>query len=372
MKKIKIISRIILICIIAIFYFTKSSLAFDDQELIRKFLSREELTQAEVEHLKNDNLSQTFYDATTVDSMKDELKNGYSNIKGNTSSDSNKNNTQSTVDTNSGTTYWHPKNLESQLDYWLSKGKSLSQGDPESIASYLNEANLSSLQALTSSDIDKIVKILDNICANKNTSARPTTQALDTLIKFAAKVQTVNVNGKHVASNSQISSLTKKVENLKELKNASEREEEIDNIVSDANTGAVDTSKIDEINDKYDYQDSDYKVGTTTTDKAESSADHTLGEILTSADGFLNKGESEIDEQKLKTMKDTVYNILLVIAIIVAVFTGAILGIQFIIGGAIAKAQVQQALPPYLIGCAVAFGAFFIWKVVVIILQSSV
>ena len=59
-------------------------------------------------------------------------------------------------------------------------------------------------------------------------------------------------------------------------------------------------------------------------------------------------------------------------AIIVAVFVGAILGIQFIIGGATAKAEIQKALPPYLIGCAVAFGAFFIWKIVVIILQSAV
>ncbi len=369
MKKMKIISRIVLICIIALLYFTKSSLAFDDQELIRKFLSKEALTQEEVNHLKNDNLSQAFYDATTVESIKDELKNGYSNIKGNSS---NNDKIQSTTDTKSGATYWNPKNMESQLDYWLNKGKSLNQGDPEAIASYLNGANLSSLQALTSSDIDKIVKILNNIYSNKNTSARPGTQAINSLTNFAIKLQTVNVNGKHVASNSQIESLTKQVENFKDLKNVSRREEEIENIVSDGNTGSVDTKKIDETNDKYNYQDSDYKVGTTTTDKAESSADHNLGEILTSADDFLNNGESEIDENKLKSMKDTVYNILLVIAIIVAVFVGAILGIQFIIGGATAKAEIQKALPPYLIGCAVAFGAFFIWKIVVIILQSAV
>lgn len=116
---------------------------------------------------------------------------------------------------------------------------------------------------------------------------------------------------------------------------------------------------------------SNYKVGVTEVDGAESSADHTLGEIMDNADNFLNKGTSEIDEERLKTMKDTVYNILLVLAIIVAVFVGAILGIQFIMGGATAKAKVQEALPPYLIGCAVAFGAFTIWKIVVVILQSS-
>lgn len=45
---------------------------------------------------------------------------------------------------------------------------------------------------------------------------------------------------------------------------------------------------------------------------------------------------------------------------------GTIIGIQFMVASAEDKAKVKEALVPYVIGCAVIFGAFSIWKVAVI------
>ena len=52
-------------------------------------------------------------------------------------------------------------------------------------------------------------------------------------------------------------------------------------------------------------------------------------------------------------------------AICVAVIIGAIIGVQFITGSIEGKAKIKEALVPYIIGCIVVFGAFFIWKTLV-------
>ena len=71
--------------------------------------------------------------------------------------------------------------------------------------------------------------------------------------------------------------------------------------------------------------------------------------------------------QKLST---TIYNILLVVGIALAVVIAAILGIKFITGGIEAQVDVKKALVPYIAGCVVIFGAFIIWKIVLQILNS--
>lgn len=91
------------------------------------------------------------------------------------------------------------------------------------------------------------------------------------------------------------------------------------------------------------------------------------------ADDFVNTGENSkkltIDETGMKSDSDDIYNILLTIGIITAVIVGTILGVQFIIASAEEKAKVKEALVPYLIGCIVVFGAFSIWKVVLVALK---
>ncbi len=98
-----------------------------------------------------------------------------------------------------------------------------------------------------------------------------------------------------------------------------------------------------------------------------------LSDVIDQADDFVNTGENSkkltIDETGMKSDSDDIYNILLTIGIITAVIVGTILGVQFIIASAEEKAKVKEALVPYLIGCIVVFGAFSIWKVVLVALK---
>ena len=99
----------------------------------------------------------------------------------------------------------------------------------------------------------------------------------------------------------------------------------------------------------------------------------TLSGMMGQSDSFLNAANSEkIEESKLKDLSGTIYNILLVIAIIASVIVGIVLGVQFILAsGAEGKADVKQAMLPYFVGMVVVFGSFGIWKVVVLILNST-
>ena len=93
-----------------------------------------------------------------------------------------------------------------------------------------------------------------------------------------------------------------------------------------------------------------------------------VSDMFDSANKFLAAGESPssvIDETKLQSTSNTIYKWLMVIAICVAVIIGAILGVLFITGSIEGKAKIQEALAPYIIGCFVVFGAFFIWKTLV-------
>ena len=93
-----------------------------------------------------------------------------------------------------------------------------------------------------------------------------------------------------------------------------------------------------------------------------------ISDMFSAADDFLSKGESPktvIDEGKLQSTSSTIYKWLMIIAICVAVIIGAILGVQFITGSIEGKAKIQEALVPYIIGCLIVFGAFFIWKILV-------
>ena len=87
-----------------------------------------------------------------------------------------------------------------------------------------------------------------------------------------------------------------------------------------------------------------------------------VSDMFDSANKFLAAGESPssvIDETKLQSTSNTIYKWLMVIAICVAVIIGAILGVLFITGSIEGKAKIQEALAPYIIGCFVVFGAFF-------------
>jgi len=93
----------------------------------------------------------------------------------------------------------------------------------------------------------------------------------------------------------------------------------------------------------------------------------TLEDVFAGGDSFIQAGKDKtsIDEEKLKSTSSSIFNVLSVIGIIIAVFTSAILGIKFMIGSTEDKAQIKEALVPFIIGCIVIFGAFSIWKIFV-------
>lgn len=93
-----------------------------------------------------------------------------------------------------------------------------------------------------------------------------------------------------------------------------------------------------------------------------------ITDIFTEGDSFLEAGKSTtINEIELQNASQTIYNMLLVLGICVAVVIAAILGIKFMIGSAEEKAQVKDELVPFVIGCVVVFGAFGFWKIFVTI-----
>lgn len=95
-----------------------------------------------------------------------------------------------------------------------------------------------------------------------------------------------------------------------------------------------------------------------------------ISEVITGGDSFIQAGQNEkvaIDENKLKATSNMIYNILLISGICIAVIVSGILGIKFMIGSAEEKAQIKDALIPFVIGCIVVFGAFGIWKIFITI-----
>ena len=93
-----------------------------------------------------------------------------------------------------------------------------------------------------------------------------------------------------------------------------------------------------------------------------------ISDIITGGDSFLEAGKNgnaTIDETKLQSTSTMIYNVLLILGICVAVIISSVLGIKFMIGSAEEKAQIKDALIPFIIGCIIVFGAFGIWKIFV-------
>ena len=90
------------------------------------------------------------------------------------------------------------------------------------------------------------------------------------------------------------------------------------------------------------------------------------------ADNFLKSAGSGItvDKNQLTSASDEIYNTLTSIGMIVAVIVGMILGITYMMTGAVDKAKVQESIMPYLLGCIVIFGAFGIWKLVINVMNG--
>lgn len=98
-----------------------------------------------------------------------------------------------------------------------------------------------------------------------------------------------------------------------------------------------------------------------------------IGSIISSAEDFEKEGktgsEDTIDGTKLNNTSNLIYNSLLIAGVCVAVIIATVLGIQFITGSVEQKVRVKESLMPFTIGCIVLFGAFGIWRLIILILK---
>lgn len=102
------------------------------------------------------------------------------------------------------------------------------------------------------------------------------------------------------------------------------------------------------------------KVATTTED------------IVSGANDFINhgKGNSPINEDNLKQASNLIYNTLLIVGIILAVIWSTYLGIKYMVGSVEEKANVKESIKIFIVGCIVLFGAFGIWKLVLVLTKG--
>lgn len=98
-----------------------------------------------------------------------------------------------------------------------------------------------------------------------------------------------------------------------------------------------------------------------------------ISNMISGAQEFIDTGKSDaknaIDMEQLSNVSDIIYNVLLIIGTCVAVIIATVLGIQFITGSVEQKVKVKESLIPFIVGCAVLFGAFGIWRLVIILIR---
>ena len=73
---------------------------------------------------------------------------------------------------------------------------------------------------------------------------------------------------------------------------------------------------------------------------------------------------------EIQAKASSIYNTLLGIGVVLTVIIGGVLGIKFMISSVEDRAEVKKALIPYVLGCAVIYGAFGIWKIATVILNQ--
>ena len=98
-------------------------------------------------------------------------------------------------------------------------------------------------------------------------------------------------------------------------------------------------------------------------------------DIFETSENFIETGKEAnilntvnvIDDGEFKEVSDIIYNTLFGIGVALSVVVGAVLGIKFMMASLEEKAQIKESLVAYVAGCVVVFGAFGIWKLVMVI-----
>lgn len=95
-----------------------------------------------------------------------------------------------------------------------------------------------------------------------------------------------------------------------------------------------------------------------------------LSDIINKGKEFISSGSENSSNIEVKSLSNSIYSILQFVAIAVALIMAAILGIKYITGSVEMQADIKKTLIPYIAGCLIAFGAFTIWKLVIIVLEG--
>ena len=107
--------------------------------------------------------------------------------------------------------------------------------------------------------------------------------------------------------------------------------------------------------------------GTTTKDKdmntytkQDYSSDTSLSGVISGGDSFIQAGKggsAQIDKGSLQNASSSIYNILLICGVIIAVLIGSIMGIKFMIGSVEEKAEYKKSFMPLIIGIILVVSA---------------
>lgn len=105
---------------------------------------------------------------------------------------------------------------------------------------------------------------------------------------------------------------------------------------------------------------------------AEESRRSTIDETISSAKDFITSADTSgtFDEDVLKKNASLIYNIFFSVGMVISVGVGVALGVQFMFSSTEGQAKVKEMLLPYVIGCFILFGAFGIWRIVILVIEK--
>ena len=96
--------------------------------------------------------------------------------------------------------------------------------------------------------------------------------------------------------------------------------------------------------------------------------------IFSDANDFLKNGRTNPDKSfkfniaDFKISIDGIFNVLVALGTVLTVIIGGILGVKFMAASAEDKAKIKESIIPYAMGCAIIYGAYIIWKLIVSVL----
>ena len=116
----------------------------------------------------------------------------------------------------------------------------------------------------------------------------------------------------------------------------------------------------------------DIDEGKPASSKGTSSSVTGIDGVIDGGKGFLESANGmPISEPNLQSTSNNLVSILTTVGVGAAVLVVTILGIKYITGAAAEQAEVKQTLVPLIFGCILVFGAYLIWKIVVLIIQGA-